>query len=209
MDDPKQKMRIGAFWPIVALCTVAAIVGGILVWVLYNYGLNSQLATYIPGNAKMIRELRQSHEEAKKYQLNPMMASAEDGYSDFSIANWRTYKNEEYGFEFKYPSTGRIEIQTEQDKLMCGDSFKPLGCIRVDVLLNDNASASLLRGPEYDVVGKVLVFGDKKIIEVPQKYESEKYFWTSLDKDFSMSFTTNNDSGENFNIFLKILESFI
>ncbi len=80
------KKHYRGFWFVVAIATVSAIVGGILVWMTYNLSLTDELNSLIP----------MRHVEKK---------------SD-TLSGWKTYTNSRYDFEVRYPITWDVKSST-------------------------------------------------------------------------------------------------
>lgn len=51
---PVIKKQFKSFWPIVAIATLSALVGGLIVWVAFNQGLDDQLNSLLPGSARIL-----------------------------------------------------------------------------------------------------------------------------------------------------------
>lgn len=72
--------RFKPFWPIVAIAVLSMLVGGGLVFALYNQGMEDEINSLMPG----------------------VNFSA---YKDaMEVKSWSIYENKEYGVEFKYPA---------------------------------------------------------------------------------------------------------
>src|SRR5262245_47306962 len=67
---PVEQKQFKAFWPILIIAALSAVVGGLLVWAAYNTGLDEELNALLPGSAK---ELVHRH---KKPGLEPMTSQA-------------------------------------------------------------------------------------------------------------------------------------
>ncbi len=52
--SPVIKKQFKSFWPIVAIATLSALVGGLIVWVAFNQGLDDQLNSLLPGSARVL-----------------------------------------------------------------------------------------------------------------------------------------------------------
>jgi hypothetical protein len=202
MDQQNQNLQPQAlpqkhfksFWPIMSIVVLSAIVGGILVWAAYNSGLDDELNSLLPGSARSMM-----HRDKKVPQQVETSSSTE---------GWQTYKNDKYGFEFKYPADAKLSIQNDQQKIQCGEFFDPTGCIKVDVFLDANTVISVNRAPRYDLSGKTVVIGEYKILDVPQKVSEEKYFWTSLDNNFDADLTTLTETSDHdLKIFTTLLQT--
>lgn len=83
------------FWPIVIICSLSFLVGGLLVWALYNQGLDDQIYSLLPGKLVIHKT-----NELRRVSLPGGEGKGEGG----DVSNWQTYVNREYGFEFRYPS---------------------------------------------------------------------------------------------------------
>ncbi|MBL8029976.1 MAG: hypothetical protein JNN11_01885 [Candidatus Doudnabacteria bacterium] len=95
MENQVPKKTIKSFWPMVLISAVSFLVGGFLVWAAYNQGLEEQLNSLLPGNQRVQRENAE--------RLHNQAAT--------ETADWKTYRNDEYGFEFKYPEDWYISTK--------------------------------------------------------------------------------------------------
>jgi hypothetical protein len=90
------KRHFRSFWPIVIIAVVSALVGGILVFLLFNQGLDEELNSLIPGA------------NFKKHRVSSPPPVGE-GQGEGVLKDWQTYRNDEYGFEFKYPGDWEVD----------------------------------------------------------------------------------------------------
>lgn len=86
-----------SFWPLTIIATVAIIVAGALVWVMYNQGLSDDISAMV----------FKSHRVAK---TNPSSQT-----SQFT-AGWKTYIFPDNSVSFKYPPTWKVLNQSNSKK---------------------------------------------------------------------------------------------
>lgn len=98
------------------------------------------------------------------------------------ISNWNTYRNEEYGFEFKYPVFNDPYIEDiEIDNLINNQDI----LFRMDVGVdNGGLSRSLTTFSIIKNTSKLLVFGGKKIAEKESIINNIK--WTIFDYEYTI-----------------------
>lgn len=126
-------------------------------------------------------------------------------YNMDPIANWKTYTNAEYGFEFKYPLELVVSETTDQSKLMCGGAYAPLGCISVKLSFTSGSAFTYERFPQYDIVGtetKVSIAGSEKTM-----IQRGSEYYIGLDNLVGLGFI-NKDSDSDYQLFLQILSTF-
>ena len=98
-EQPVSSKHFKSFWPIVIIATLSAIIGGLVVWAAYNAGLDEELNSLLPGADRRTARI-----------IEPMVSQADE-----AMASWRTYRNEEYGFEIKYPSSLKFSTSATFD----------------------------------------------------------------------------------------------
>jgi hypothetical protein len=110
--QPLNQKHFKAFWPIVIIATLSAIIGGLIVFAAYNAGLDEELNSLLPGADK---RLARQH---KNVELQPMTSKASE-----NTADWQTYRNEEYGFEFEYDPKKWVVEEELNANAVNGKSF--------------------------------------------------------------------------------------
>ena len=122
-------------------------------------------------------------------------------------ADWKTYTNTQYGFEFKYPAELSISETTDQLKLMCGGAYAPLGCILIELVFADGSTFAYERFPQYDFVGtetKVLIDGREMTM-----IQRDKHYFIPLDNNHQNDISfINKDGNTSYQLFLQILSTF-
>lgn len=95
-----------AFWPIVLIATMSAVIGGLVVWAAFNAGLDEELNSLLPGADRRIAK------QHKNFEIQPMTSQANESTTD-----WQTYRNEEFGFEFMYPQDWSVRLNDRSSSL--------------------------------------------------------------------------------------------
>ncbi len=108
--QPANQKHFKAFWPIVLIATLSAVIGGLVVWAAFNAGLDEELNSLLPGADRRIAE------QHKNFELQPMTSQANE-----SAADWNTYRNED--FEFKYDSKKWVVEEELNANAIDGKSF--------------------------------------------------------------------------------------
>ncbi|GEM_PF-6449547 len=130
------------------------------------------------------------------------------------IASWQTYHNDQYGFEFKYPSDAKIQEENFISSPVvyenkCRDTFK--SCVRVSLTLSNGQTVkyNLQSGDEFgkDLSGSIK---KEKITIDNKEYEmwvDEHNYIKVIAQNFSI--WLYNDIGlSEVNLFKQILSTF-
>lgn len=115
-EQPVSSKHFKSFWPIVIIATLSAIIGGLVVWAAYNAGLDEELNSLLPGADRRAARI-----------IEPMVSQADE-----AMASWRTYRNEEYGFEIKYPKDWSRRITEQNNPNSYYESFVPNSQLNTD-----------------------------------------------------------------------------
>ena len=183
---PKHHIKVYVWIALVVAAVLLAING-------YLYFLK---LSALEQGAKTAQENEQRIQELRA-QRSPSTSSGQ------VPSDWKTYRNEEYGFEFRYPSSGTLTVD---DKLnQCGQAFSPKGCIGVSVRFTNGSIFEYRRFPQYDIVGKetnISIDGtDRRMIQRDQEY------FIGLNDMDNINFM-NNDGQSDYQLFLDILSTF-
>ncbi|NUM25758.1 MAG: hypothetical protein HUU49_04025 [Candidatus Buchananbacteria bacterium] len=141
---------------------------------------------------------------------------------EIDTSDWKTYRNEEYGFEFKYPENwkifllddNRISLAPNNKEVGIPDKFgfKYFGDIFITIYKNENLldlenyynsqTINLFneRTPETVMLGKLKV---SKFIDFPGIIETDIYVFRI--KDLVIEITAFNKIDENINIIERLI----
>ncbi len=141
-----------------------------------------------------------SEEELKIYRILKIIKKLEDRnkiIDQFDASDWQTYRNEEFGFEIKYPE----ELIIEEFEYIYGKGLS--------INFTSGSILNYVVGPNFGVAGdkSVVVIDDQNYNMWCQTIEGGESCRILLDKGKEIDFK-NLGSSDDFELFKKILSSF-
>ncbi len=134
-----------SFWPIVLIAVFSALVGGLLVWALFNQGLDEELTNLIPGKT-LVHKKQANTEETQ-------------------VKDWQLYQNEDYGFEFTFPSS---LYHMEDKNVVFKIQNTPLP-LELGGVLSPELRSNAVEGRDYSTQGYSV------FVKVVNKKETDEY----------------------------------